>query len=142
MPSSTQSHASQDDAFISVRQMIMAFRTTVLVHAAVELRLPDLVAQGVNRSEEIARRLSAPGRMVSRLLRTLVSVGLFDIDADGRLALNAKSRLLRGDVLGSLRNTALFYGNPRVLESYARLSEVVRKGRSAFDLQYGQSFYD
>ncbi len=142
MPTSAQSHPPQDEAFISLRQMIMGFRTTVLVHAAAELRLPDLVAQGVNRPEDIAQRLGAPGRMVSRLLRTLVSVGLFDIDAHGGLALTARSRLLCGDSRGSLRNTALFYGNPLVLESYALLSEVVRTGRSAFDLQYGRSFYD
>jgi hypothetical protein len=108
----------------------------------VELGLPDLVAQGLDRPDEIAQHLGAPSRMVSRLMRTLVSEGLFDMNADGQLALNARSQLLRGDVPGSLRNTALFYGNPRVLESYALLSEVVRAGRSAFDLRHGRSFYD
>jgi hypothetical protein len=138
----THSHASQDDALASVRQMIMAFRLSALIHAAVELRLPDLVAQGVNVPEEIAQRLNAPPRTVSRLLRTLVSVGLFDLRDDGSLDLNSRSQVLRGDVPGSLRNTALFYGNPRVAQAFALLPEVVRTGRSAFDLNHGRSFYD
>ena len=135
-------HIQQDESFGDVRQMIMAFRTTVLVHAAVKLRLPDLVAEGVNRPADIAQRVGAPEGTIYRLLRALVSVGLFDMNADGHVALNGRSRLLRADGPGSLRNTALFYGDPRILESYALLSEVVRAGRSAFALQYGRTFYD
>lgn len=142
MSDPAQSHAQQNESFVCVRQMIMAFRTTVFAHAAATLRLPVLVARGVNNPSEIAQRVDAQERSIARLLRALVSVGLFDMNADGGVLLNDKSQLLRSDVPGSLRNAALFYGDPIIMKSYALLPEVVRAGRSAFELQYERSFYD
>ncbi len=120
----------KDEAFLGLRQMIMAFRTTVLVHAAAELKLPDLIAQGLDNSTELAHHLHISEAMMGRLLRALVSLELFEMTIHGRLRLNA-NQLLREAMPGSLRNTALFYGNQRLLGSYALLSEIVRTGRSA-----------
>jgi O-methyltransferase domain/Dimerisation domain len=130
------------EVMAGVRQLIMGFRTTQLIYAAARLELADLAAGNPRTAPELAQATGADQGALHRLLRALASIGLFSEREDGRFALTAAGAWLRRDKPGSLRSTAMLYGDHVLWTAYGRLFEAVQSGQAAFDQVYGQSFYD
>ena len=59
------------------------------ITAAVQLGVADALADGPLRPDELARRIDANPDALNRLMRALVSEGIFRRTRDGRYALNA-----------------------------------------------------
>jgi|SRR5579864_1645516 len=80
-------------------------------------------------------RLHAP--TLRRVLRLLVSQGVFvQVDQD-RIAANESSEWLRSDVPRSLKPIAECYGAEWNWTAWMNLLEAVRTGRTAFDITQG-----
>jgi len=110
-------------------------------YAVARLGVPDLLADGPRPVAELAAESGADPQVLHRLLRGLVALGLFRrVEPDG-YALTSVGELLRADVPGSLRQTAIMYGDV-VARSFAEIMHTVRTGRPAFEKVYGQAFYD
>src|ERR1700704_3649384 len=86
-------------------QLVSGFRATQMVLAVTQLRIPDLVAGAPLSADELA---AAPGVLADplrRVLRCLVTVGVFTETTDGRFAATPISEWLR-DQPGSMRGQA------------------------------------
>src|SRR5947209_2279725 len=127
------------------RFMEMIFPGAVAVQAvavAVRLGLADLVASGPRTVDELARATNTKADSLARLLRALVSLGIFVQDESGRFQNNTLSDFLRSDDVTGRRAWALLLAAPYLWRSLGGLEEVVRSGEPAFDQIHGEGLYE
>lgn len=110
-------------------------------YAVARLGVPDLLADGPRPVSELAAVTGADPRVLNRLLRGLVPLGLFRRVEPDAYELTTVGQLLRTDVPGSLRQTAIMYGET-IFRSFADIMHTVRTGRPSFEQAYGEEFYD
>jgi hypothetical protein len=111
------------------------------IHAAVELRIPDLLASGPKSATELAPTCGAHAPTLERLLRALVSIDVFQRTADGRYRNSPLSEMLRRDHPQTLWAETMFLPAPFLWKPLGELSESVRTGEPAFDRVFGQNFF-
>ncbi len=75
-------------------QPLMDLTTPWAVRVVATLRVPDLIASGLTRLEELARRCSTDEEMLGRILRFLVTRGVFEEPEPGSFTLTPTGRLL------------------------------------------------
>ena len=134
--------AVDHESFGRLRQLIMGFRITQLIHVAAGLGLADHLAGKARTAQDLAPLVKADAAALYRLLRALASIGVFTESAGGTFEMTPMAEWLRRDRPGSLHSTAMLYGDPFIWDAYGRLSQAVADGRSAFEHLYGQPFYD
>jgi len=117
-------------------------RVTQALYVAARLGLADLLQDGARGSEELARATGADARALRRLLRALVSLGVFAEDADGRFAPSELGALLRSDVPGSLRAAAIFFGDERNWHAWGELERSVMSGEPVRGPRGTQAFLE
>ena len=110
-------------------------------YAVAKLGVPDLLASGPRTVRDLAAGCGADPRVLHRLLRALAALGLFRLTAPDTYELTPAGDLLRSDVAGSLRQTAVLHGE-EVARSFAEIMHTVRTGEPAFDKVHGQPFYE
>jgi SAM-dependent methyltransferase len=102
------------------------------LHVAAKLGIADLLAAGPRAAAELARATSTNEGALRRVLRLLVSVGVFDERDDGSFALTELSECLRKDVSGSARSMVLLFAGTRIQEAWAELEYCVQTGEPAY----------
>src|SRR5262245_43679313 len=70
-----------------LREHIMGFRITQMIHVAARLGIADRLSGGPRTPRELAAASGADESALHRLLRALASIGLFAEDASGAFAL-------------------------------------------------------
>jgi hypothetical protein len=93
-----------------------------------ELKVADTLAAGPLPIDELARRVGANPDSLARLLRALISEGIFTQRGDGRYALNALAETLRSDAPISMSGWARWLGAPEHREHWSHLIDVIRTG--------------
>jgi len=136
----TNSAASQEEAS-RLRQLIMGFRITQLIYVAAKLDLADYLAKRKQTAPELASIVDVEPGALYRLLRALASVGIF-AEMDGRFEMTPLAKLLLKDSPGSLRSTALIYGDDLIWKAYGLLWQAIETGMPAFDQAWGRPFYE
>jgi hypothetical protein len=125
-----------------LRQLIMGFRITQMIHVAAKFGLADHLARKPQTAQELAPLVGAEAVSLHRLLRALASIGVFAETAGGVFEMTPMSELLRRDQPGSLRSTAILYGDELIWNAFGQLSRAIANGTSAFEQLHGQSFYE
>jgi C-methyltransferase len=90
----------------------------------------------------LARDIGADPDAVNRLMRALVSRGVFRRRRDGSYALNKLADTLRTAAPVSMRAAAMFYGSPQHREYWSMLAESVRTGKAIVPVLLGKGFFD
>jgi hypothetical protein len=114
--------------------------TAQACYVLAKLGLPDRLAAGPCAVDELARWASADPAALRRLLGALVVAGLLREPEPDTFALTPVTDLLRSDVPGSARQTAIMYGE-EVFGSFGEILHTVRTGAPAFATRYGRPFY-
>src|SRR5690349_151190 len=91
----------------TLRELIMGFRATQLLHVAARLGLADHLAEGPRTPEALAEAVGAEPRALARVLAALATLGVVHEAHGGAYALAPLGRPLRADTAGSLRALAL-----------------------------------
>jgi hypothetical protein len=79
---------------------------------------------------------------LDRLLRALISRGVFRQHSDGTYALNPLADTLRSDAPTSMAGAALFYGSPQHREDWSTLAEAVRSGKATIPVLRGKGVFE
>jgi hypothetical protein len=124
-----------------LRRLVFGYRISQAIGVAAELGIADLLSRGPRSAEELARATGVDGPSLSRVLRLLASEGVFAETEDGRFVLTPMAEVLRGDVPGSLRTTAVFNTRETYWRTWAHLTHAVRTGQPAFDHVHGMDFF-
>ncbi|MGE0118820.1 MAG: methyltransferase [Dongiaceae bacterium] len=117
-------------------RMITGFYLSRAVHVAASLGVADLLADGARGHEELAAATRTHAPSLRRVLRLLVSAGVFAEEADGRFALTSMGACLRAGVPGSMRAAALLFGGI-TQQAWGDLMHSVQTGEPAFRRVFG-----
>jgi O-methyltransferase domain len=112
------------------------------IAAAAELKVADALADGPLPIDELARRVEADPDALARLLRALISEGIFVQRRDGRYALNALGKTLRSNAPLSMAGMARMVGMPEYREHWSALVDAVRTGEAVPPKLRGMSAWD
>ena len=122
-------------------ELVNGFRTTQIVHAAVELRIPDLVADGQESAADLARATGIDPSRLRRLLRVLVALGVLSESSEGSFANTEVGELFRTDAPGSRRPLVRMLV-PESYRSWDHLMETLRTGVVSHQLTHGSTLWE
>lgn len=136
-------HGGADTAALAtcLLDMVNSSWMTQAIRVAAELRIPDLLAGGPKRSEELAAAAGAHAPSLDRLLRALTTIEICREGDDGTFELSPMGELLRSEVDGSLRSWTIFWGN-HLWPVWGRLPDAVRTGQSGRTTETGGVDFD
>lgn len=117
---------------VALYQMSVGHYLSRALHLAAKLGIADHLAGGARDARALAAATQADPAALTRVLRFLVSVGVFDEGEDGRFALTPTSELLRSDAPGSMRASVLLFTGVGVQDSWKEIEYCVRTGQPAF----------
>jgi hypothetical protein len=110
------------------------------VHAVATLRIADHIAAGTAGIDELAAASGAHPDSLHRVLRHLVSKGLFEEPSPGRFTLNEPAR---GLLDSSARLALDLYGfGGRMAYAWGSLLSAVRTGAPAYHEVFGRPFWE
>jgi trans-aconitate methyltransferase len=115
--------------------------TAQACYVLAKLGLPDRMAAGAHTTADLAGWAGVDAGALRRLLGALVVAGLLREPAPDTFALTPVTELLRSDVPGSTRQTAIMYGE-EVFGAFGELLWTVRTGAPAFASRHGRPFYE
>ncbi|POX53150.1 methyltransferase [Streptomyces sp. Ru71] len=122
---------------------LMDLVTPMALRVAATLRLADLIADGAERVDELAKRSGTDADALGRLLRHLVCHGVFEQPSPGRFTLNDKAELLRSDHPGGMGKWLDLNGfGGRMDLVFTGLLHSVRTGGPAWEQVFGTPFWD
>jgi SAM-dependent methyltransferase len=110
------------------------------VHVAATLRIADLIAAGHSEIGDLAIAAGADAESLQRVLRHLVSKGLFAEPRPGVFALNDLARELLGETAVPGFDLDAFGG--RMANAWATLLPAVRTGKPAYYQAFGRPFWE
>ena len=129
---------------VALQRLLNGYRVTQIIAVAARLGLADLLAERPMTAQELANAVGAHPDALARMLRALVSVGVFaEVDAildtgreQRRFGLTPIGELLRQAHPDSTRAQALFLGED-AYRAWAEFGYSVRTGQPAFDKVFG-----
>ncbi len=123
-------------------EMILAGWTSQAITVAAQLGVADALADGPLPIDELAVRVDADPDALRRLLRALISRGIFGLRRDGRYELNSLADTLRSDAPVSMKSAARFYGSQEQRERWTLLVDAVRTGNAVVEALRGKESFD
>jgi C-methyltransferase len=126
----------------AMMEMIIATWTSQAITVAAQLGVADALANGPLPIDELAARVGADADALRRLLRALISRGIFRHRSDGRYELNSLANTLRSDAPASMAWAARFYGSREQRERWTLLVDSVRTGKSVVPALHGKESFD
>jgi SAM-dependent methyltransferase len=111
-------------------KMVTGYWVSQAIGVAARLGVADQLTKGPRPASEIASAVGADADSLGRLLRMLASIGVFAQPAPGTYGLTPLSELLRSDVPGSMRPTAVVNTDAAHWLPWGRLIDSVKHGRS------------
>jgi len=113
---------------VALFEQICGYMYTHLLRAAAQLRLAELLAAGPASAEELAARAGVDAESLRRVLRGLVTLGVFSRQRDGRFRNNRMSLALLPEAPVSLRDGALYFGSASQLLAWGELERIICGG--------------
>ncbi|MBV8348708.1 MAG: hydroxyneurosporene methyltransferase [Mycolicibacterium sp.] len=123
-------------------EMIVATWSSQAITAAAQLGVADALADGPLPIDELAARVGADADALRRLLRALISRGIFRHRGDGRYELNSLAATLRSDAPVSMTWAAQFYGSREQRERWTLLVDSIRTGNAVVPALRGKESFD
>ena len=115
-----------------MQEMIFAASMSQAIAAAADLGVADALYGGPLPIDELAAKIGADPDALRRLLRALISRGIFVHRDDGRYQLNGMAELLRSDAPVSwMAAVARFFGARQHREHWSLLSPNHRIGQGS-----------
>jgi O-methyltransferase domain/Dimerisation domain len=128
---------------VALFEQICGYMYTHLLRAAAQLRIAELLAAGPASAEELAARAGVDAENLRRLLRGLVTLGVFSRQRDGRFSNNRMSLALRPEAPISLHDGALYFGSASQQRAWEELERVIASSReSGFESAHGMSTWE
>lgn len=138
----TSSDGQTASAAETMRELILSAWMSQGITAAADLRVADALAGGPLPVDELAGKVGAHPDALRRLLRALISMGIFAQRNDGCYELNTMAELLRSDVPVSMASMARFVGARQHREHWSLLTEAIRTGGSMVPALRGRQFFE
>ena len=123
-------------------EMLMDAFVAQAITTAADLGIADALAKGPLSAQDLASAVDANTDALRRLMRALISRGIFRQRRDGRYDLTPLAEPLRSDADVSLAAWARWAGSPQLRERWSHLTEGIRAGRCVAADMNGQNMFD
>ncbi|HWX99185.1 MAG TPA: methyltransferase dimerization domain-containing protein, partial [Mycobacterium sp.] len=123
-------------------EMILAGWTSQAITVVAQLGVADALAAGPLLIDELATRVDADPDALRRLLRALISRGIFRHHRDGRYELNSLADTLRSNAPASMKSAARFYGSQEQRERWTLLLDSIRTGNAVVAALRGKESFE
>jgi O-methyltransferase domain/Dimerisation domain len=124
----------------ALMQMATGYWVSQAVYVVAKLGIADLLQAGPKSLEELAQATGADRAALSRLLRALVSLGVFTEKEQGCFAQTPLSACLQTSVPGSLRAMVTLL-NEEEYRAWGEVLHSVKTGGPAFDHVFGMGLF-
>jgi len=131
--------AAARDFFIDVAGQLLLARALGI---AVDLGIADKVSDGPKSPDDLARETGCDRDALYRMLRMLGGHGVFAEDEQGRIELTPRGELLQADHPDSIHDMFVLGWQDIHWNTYQALPEAILTGETAFEIAYGQDFFD
>jgi hypothetical protein len=135
-------HRRSVPAPVAMAEMITNAWVAQAITAAADLGIADALADGPLSADELATVVNADADALGRLLRALITRGIFRRRRDGRYELTPLGDTLRTDADVSLAGLARFLGSPQHREHWSHLTDALRTGRSVVPALRGKPLFE
>lgn len=122
-------------------QMISGFWISRAICVTSELCIPDQLKNGPRSAADLAAATNTHAPSLYRVLRALVSVGVFGETEDGQFTLTPLSETLQTGVPGSIRSFAISELGGEHYDAWRDLMQSVKTGEIAFDHVFGMDIW-
>ena len=123
-------------------QMISGFWISRAICVAAQLGIPDQLKQGPRSVVDLAAASNTHAHSLHRVMRALVSVGVFAETDEGDFGLTPLSETLQTGVPGSIRSFAISELSGEHYEAWGDLMHSVKIGEIAFDHVFGMDVWE
>ena len=124
-------------AQLQLLNLINGMWASQIVSAVAGLSLADQIDAGKTSVADLAASTSANEDGLRRLLNGAMTIGLVELDEDGRFRLTALGECLRSDTPGSLRSFAIAETATGHWAPWGLLTEAVRTGKPVAEKALG-----
>jgi hypothetical protein len=135
-------HQSLAPAQVAMAEFVVGAWLAQAIAVAADLRIADALADGPLGCDELADRLGADPDALGRLLRALVSRGIFRRRSDGRYDLTPLAATLRWEAPDSVAAFARFVGSAQHHEYWSHCIDAVRTDESVVPKLHGMEAFD
>jgi len=132
-------HRSMMPAAAVMMELVTGAWVAQAIVAAADLGIADALADGPLSADELATAVNAEADTINRLLRALITRGIFRQHRDGRYDLTPLADSLRSDAEVSLAAFARFVGSPQHREHWSHLTDAIRTGRAVIPALRGKT---
>lgn len=122
-------------------QIMMGVFVTQANFVTTKLGIADLLADGPRSVDHLAERSGTHAPSLYRVLRTLASVGVYSETENKHFVNTPISELTRSDIPNSMRDLILWMGEEEHWKVYAKLSDSVRTGETAWETIHGEPVF-
>ena len=122
-------------------RMFSGFWVSRIIWIAAKLGIADLLKNEARSCEELAQATGTHAPSLYRVLRALVSVGVFAEDDQRRFTLTPLGVTLQTDAPGSLRAYAVLVLGEERYQAWGDLMHSVRTGEIAFEHTFGTGVF-
>ena len=125
----------------TIMQALFGFMASRALTVAAMLNVADALTEGPCHCSDLAATVGADQRSLHRLLRLLVSLGIFEETAPGTYGLNGAADLLRSDHPQSMRDMAAMITSPSHWAPWGEFEAAVRSGESGARHAFGTDIF-
>jgi hypothetical protein len=126
----------------AMMDLITGAWTAQAITAAADLGVADALAKAALSIDELAAAVDADPDTLGRLLRALISQGIFRQRHDGRYDLTPLANTLRSDADVSMAGMARWVGSAQHREHWSHFTDAVRTGRAVIPELRGKPAFE
>ena len=135
-------HQRSAPAVAVVFELVNGAFVAQAIQVAAELGIADALTEGPLPLDDLADRVGADPDALGRLMRALISRGVFRQRRDGRYDLNALANALRSDARFSMYGWARVVGSPQHREHWSLLVESIKSGKAILPQVRGKEAFE
>jgi len=128
-------------AHIAVMERSIGLSYTAMLSVVTRAGIAELLDSGAQSAEQLAQNTRLDADAVLRVLRALVSVGIFERLPDGRFANNRLSSALKGGQRERMREWVTYFGSQSNIAAWNDLERTLRTGHNAFERAFGMDVW-
>ena len=123
-------------------QIASGYELSACLYVAAKLNIADHLAGGPRQVEMLAEETGSKADSLYRVLRALVSIGVFSEPQPRTISLSPAAELLRSDVPGSVHHMVLWNAHPFLIHITSDLLHSVQTGKPAIEHLYGKPCFE
>lgn len=122
---------------LCVKEMVHGYNISCCLFVAVELELADLLAEGPLSLLDLAQLSGTDPDALKRILRLLMSAGIFAVDEQDKYALTPRAEYLRRDDPESIASEVELFAGAETYLAWSELLHSARTGQTGFGQFFG-----